>query len=246
MTRLATFVADLIRMERVAQATEIKVMQSAAFREAYLELAPEFERTTGHRLVTLWVPSVQMLNRLKGGETVDVVILSSSSLDELIDAGMIARDSKVDLARSGVGVAVRAGAPRPDISSANAVKRALLAAKGIAYSTGPSGIFLAGLFERMGIAEQLKPKLKQVQGEPAGGVVARGEADLAFQQVSELLPVAGIDLVGPLPPDIQKITTFAAGLGIAAKEPDAGRALIRFLNAPAAVPVIRKKGMEPA
>ena len=246
MTRLATFSANLIRMERVAQATEIKVMQSAAFREAYLELAPEFERTTGHRLVTLWVPSVQMLNRLKGGETVDVVILSSSSLDELIDAGMIARDSKVDLARSGVGVAVRAGAPRPDISSANAVKRALLAAKGIAYSTGPSGIFLAGLFERMGIAEQLKPKLKQVQGEPAGGVVARGEADLAFQQVSELLPVAGIDLVGPLPPDIQKITTFAAGLGIAAKEPDAGRALIRFLNAPAAVPVIRKKGMEPA
>jgi len=246
MTRLATFSANLIRMERVAQATEIKVMQSAAFREAYLELAPQFERATGHKLVTLWVPSVQMMNRLKGGETVDVVILSSSSLDELIDAGMIARDSKVDLARSGVGVAVRAGAPRPDISSANAVKRALLAAKGIAYSTGPSGIYLAGLFERMGIAEQLKPKLKQVQGEPAGGVVARGEADLAFQQVSELLPVAGIDLVGPLPPDIQKITTFSAGICVGAKEPDAAKALIHFLTAPAAAPVIRKKGMEPA
>jgi molybdate transport system substrate-binding protein len=230
----------------MAHATEIKVMQSAAFKEAYLELAPEFERTTGHRLVTLWVPSVQMMNRLKGGETVDVVILSASALDELTQAGRVVPGSRVDLARSGVGVAVRAGAPKPDISSAEAVKRALLAAKAIAYSTGPSGIYLAGLFERMGIAGQLKPKLRRVQGEPAGGVVARGEADLAFQQVCELLPVAGIDFVGPLPPDIQTITTFSAGLCVGAKEPDAARELVRFLTAPAAAPVIRKKGMEPA
>jgi molybdate transport system substrate-binding protein len=233
-------------MERMAQATEIKVMQSAAFKEAYLELAPEFERTTGHKLATLWVPSVQMMNRLRSGETVDVVILSASALDELVQAGRVVPGSRVDLARSGVGVAVRAGAPQPDISSAEAVKRALLGAKGIAYSTGPSGLYLASLFERMGIADQLKPRLRQVQGEPAGGVVARGEADLAFQQVSELLPVAGIDLVGPLPPDIQKITTFAAGICVGAKKPDAGQALIRFLTAPGAAPVIRKKGMEPA
>jgi molybdate transport system substrate-binding protein len=233
-------------MERMAQATEIKVMQSAAFKEAYLELAPEFERATGHKLVTLWVPSVQMTNRLKGGETVDVVILSASSLDELIQAGRVVPGSRVDLARSGIGVAVRSGAPKPDISSGETVKRALLNAKAIAYSTGPSGIYLASLFERMGIADQLKPKLRRVQGEPAGGVVARGEADLAFQQVSELLPVAGIDLVGPLPPDIQKITTFSAGICVGAKEPDAAKALIHFLTAPAAAPVIRKKGMEPA
>ena len=230
----------------MAQGTEIKVMLSAAFKEAYLELAPQFERATGHKLVTLWVPSVQMMNRLKGGETVDVVILSAGSLDELIQAGRVVPGSRVDLARSGVGVAVRAGAPKPDISSGETVKHALLNAKAIAYSTGPSGIYLAGLFERMGIAEQLKSKLRRVQGEPAGAVVARGEADLAFQQVSELLPVAGIDLVGPLPPDIQKITTFSAGICVGAKEPDAAKALIHFLTAPAAAPVIRKKGMEPA
>jgi molybdate transport system substrate-binding protein len=223
--------------------TTIKVMASAAFKEAYKELVPQFERASGHTVETLWVPSVQMMSRLKGGETVDLVILSAASLDELMKAGIIA--TRYDLAKSGVGVAVRAGAPKPDISSGEALKRAVLAAKSIVYSTGPSGIYLAGLFQHMGIAEQVKPKLKQVQGEPAGASVARGEAEIGFQQVSELLPVPGIDLVGPLPPDVQQITTFSAGLHVGAKEPDAARALVKFLTAPAAAPVIRKKGMEP-
>ena len=222
----------------------IKVMLSAAFKEAYLELVPQFERTSGHKVENLWVPSVQMMSRLKGGETVDLVILSAASLDELRKAGFIS--DRTDLARSGIGVAVKSGAPRPDISSGEAVKRAVLAAKGIAYSTGPSGIYLMGLFQRMGIAESLKSKVKQVQGEPAGGVVARGEAEIAFQQVSELLPVPGIDFVGPLPADIQQVTVFSAGLHAAAKQPDAARALVKFLTAPAATAVIRKKGMEPA
>jgi molybdate transport system substrate-binding protein len=222
----------------------IKVMASAAFREAYLELVPQFERASGHKVTTLWVPSVQMMSRLKGGETVDVVILSAASLDELIQAGIIG--DRVDLAKSGVGVAVRAGAAKPDISSGEALKRAVLAARSVVYSTGPSGIYLAGLFQRMGIAEQVKTKLKQVQGEPAGAVVARGEAELGFQQVSELLPVPGIDLVGPLPPDVQQITTFSAGLHVKAKELDAAKALVKFLTAPAAAPLIRSKGMEPA
>jgi molybdate transport system substrate-binding protein len=222
----------------------IKVMASAAFREAYLELVPEFERASGHKVTTLWVPSVQMMSRLKGGETVDLVILSAASLDELVAAGIVA--NRVDLATSGIGIAVRAGAPKPDISSGEAVKRAVLAAKSVVYSTGPSGIYLAGLFERMGIAAQVKGKLKQVQGEPAGGAVARGEAEIGFQQMSELLPVPGIDIVGPLPPDIQQITAFSAGLHVAAREADAAKALVRFLTAPAAAPVIRKKGMEPA
>ena len=222
----------------------IKVMASAAFREAYLELVPPFERASGHRVTTLWVPSVQMMTRLKGGETVDLVILTAASLDELVTAGIIA--NRVDLARSGIGIAVRAGAAKPDISAGEAVKRAVLAAKSVVYSTGPSGIYLAGLFERMGIAGPVKAKLKQVQGEPAGGVVARGEAEIGFQQMSELLPVPGIDIVGPLPPDIQQITAFSAGLHVAAKEADAAKALVRFLTAPAAAPVIRKKGMEPA
>jgi molybdate transport system substrate-binding protein len=222
----------------------IKVMASAAFREAYLELVPQFERASGHKVTTLWVPSVQMMSRLKGGETVDVVILSAASLDELIQAGIIG--DRVDLAKSGVGVAVRAGAAKPNISSGEALKRAVLAARSVVYSTGPSGIYLAGLFQRMGIAEQVKTKLKQVQGEPAGAVVARGEAELGFEQVSELLPVPGIDLVGPLPPDVQQITTFSAGLHVKAKELDAAKALVKFLTAPAAAPLIRSKGMEPA
>ncbi len=219
-------------------------MLSAAFKEAYLELVPQFERASGHKVESLWVPSVQMMTRLKGGESVDLVILSAASLDELRKAGLVS--DRTDLARSGIGVAVKSGARRPDISSGEAVKRAVLAAKGIAYSTGPSGIYLMGLFQRMGIAEAIKSKVKQVQGEPAGGVVARGEAEIAFQQVSELLPVPGIDLVGPLPADIQQITVFSAGLHAAAKQPDAARALVKYLTAPAAAPVIRKKGMEPA
>jgi molybdate transport system substrate-binding protein len=225
-------------------ATKIKVMLSAAFKEAYLELVPQFERGTGHKVESLWVPSVQMMSRLKGGETVDLVILSAASLDALRNAGLIS--DRTDLARSGIGVAVKSGARKPDISSGEAVKRAVLAAKGIAYSTGPSGIYLMELFQRMGIAESIKSKVKQVQGEPAGGVVARGEAEIAFQQVSELLPVPGIDFVGPLPADIQQITVFSAGLHGAAKQPDAARALVKFLTAPAAAPVIRKNGMEPA
>jgi molybdate transport system substrate-binding protein len=223
---------------------EIKVMLSAAFKEAYLELVPRFERASGHKVENLWVPSVQMMSRLKGGETVDLVILSAASLDELRKATLIS--DRTDLARSGIGVAVKSGARKPDISSGEAVKRAVLAAKGIAYSTGPSGIYLMELFQRMGIAGEIKSKVKQVQGEPAGGVVARGEAEIAFQQVSELLPVPGIDFVGPLPADIQQITVFSAGLHAAAKQPDAARALVKFLTAPAAAPVIRKKGMEPA
>jgi len=223
---------------------EIKVILSAAFKEAYLELVPQFERSAGHKVESLWVPSVQMMSRLKGGETADLVILSAASLEELRKAGLISE--RTDLARSGIGVAVKSGARKPDLSSGEAVKRAVLAAKGIAYSTGPSGIYLMGLFQRMGIAETIKSRVKQVQGEPAGGVVARGEAEIAFQQVSELLPVPGIDFVGPLPADIQQVTVFSAGLHAAAKQPAAARALVKFLTAPAAAAVIRKKGMEPA
>jgi len=226
--------------------SEIKVMASAAFKEAYLELVPEFERATGHKVVTLWVPSVQMMSRLKGGETVDLVIMSAASLDELIGAGIVVAGDRYDIARSGIGIAVRAGAPKPDISSGEAIKRAVLAAKAIAYSTGPSGVYLAGLFQRMGIAETIRDKVKISQGFPAGSFVASGEAELAFQQISELLPVPGIELVGPLPADVQQITVFSAGLHVGAKAPDAARALVKFLTAPAAVPVTRKKGMEPA
>jgi molybdate transport system substrate-binding protein len=228
-------------MSRVA---EIKVMASAAFKEAYLELVPGFERASGHEVVTIWIPSVQMMSRLKDGEKVDLVILSAASLDELLKAGIISE--RFHLAKSGVGVAVRAGGPKPNISSGEALKRAVLAAKSIVYSTGPSGIYLAGLFQRMGIADEIKSRVKQVQGEPAGASVARGEAEIGFQQMSELLPVPGIDIVGSLPAEVQQITVFSAGLHAGAREPDAAKALVKHLTAPAAAPVIRKKGMEPA
>lgn len=224
--------------------SEIKVMASSAFKEAYLELVPQFERSSGHSVSTQWVPSVQMMNRLKGGERVDLVILSAASLDELAAAGIV--KERRDLAKSGVGVAVKAGASRPDISTGDAVKRTVLAAKSIVYSKGPSGIYLARLFERMGITNAIAHKVKQVQGEPAGAAVARGEAEIGFQQVSELLPVPGIELVGPLPPDIQEITTFSAALHVAAVEPDAAGSLVAFLTVPAAAPVIRRTGMDPA
>jgi molybdate transport system substrate-binding protein len=141
---------------------------------------------------------------------------------------------------------VRAGSPKPDISSGDALKRALLAAKSIGYSSGPSGVYMEGLFQRMGIADEIKPKLKQTQpGNPVGEVIARGEAEIGFQQVSELLPVAGIDFIGPLPPDVQHTTVFSGGIHTGAKQPDAAKALVKFITAPAAASVIKKKGMEP-
>jgi molybdate transport system substrate-binding protein len=221
-------------------------MSSNAFRQAYLELVPEFEKASGHKVVTSFVGGADLMKRMKAGENTDLVILPGNSVDELIKLGKVVPGSRVDLAKSGVGVAVRAGAPKPDISSGDALKRALLAAKSIGYSSGPSGAYLAGLFQRMGIADELKPKIKQAPpGVAVGDLIARGEVEIGFQQVSELLSIKGIDFLGPLPPDTQHITVFSAGLHVSAKEPGAAKALVRFLTSPASEPVIRKRGMEP-
>lgn len=223
---------------------EIKVMLTAAFKEAYLELVPEFERTTGNTVTSLWVTSVDMMMRLKAGEVIDFAILAAKAADELAAAGIVGE--RAVLATCGVAAAVRTGAPKPDLSSAEALKRAVLAAKGIVYSRGPSGVYLKGLFERMGIADTIASKVTICHGEPAGAVVARGDAELGFQQMSELLPVPGIDIVGPLPPDIQEITTFVAALHKRAPQAEAARALIEHFTSPQAAPVIRRKGMDPA
>ncbi len=216
-------------------------------REALLELFPMFERASAHKPMPTFVGGVDIMKRMAAGETCDLVIMSGPQIDQLIAQGKLKAGSRVDLVRSGIGVAVRAGAPRPDISSAEAIKRALLAAKSIAYSSGPSGVYLANLFAKMGIAEALKAKVNPVPpGVPAGSLVARGEAEIGFQQISELLPVAGIDLIGPLPADIQEITVFSGGIHAAATQPDAARALMTFITSPAAVPVIKKKGLDPA
>lgn len=225
---------------------QIEVMSSVAIKAAYLELQPQFERASGHTVVTKWIPGVDVLKRVKEGESSDIVILQAKDIDTLIAAGRIDPNGRFELAKSGVGVAVRAGAPRPDISTTDALKRALLAAKGISFSTGPSGVYMLELFEKLGIANDIKPKLKQIKGEPSGAACARGETELAFQQVSELLPVPGIDLIGTLPPEVQKVTTFCAGLQKTAREVAAAKEWIAFIKSPAAADAIRKSGMEPA
>ena len=239
-TTLAAALAGTLIGTGMTQAADINVLASNALKEAYLELVPSFEKATEHKVATTWAGTNDIKKRMAAGETYDLVIMAGPALDELVKQG------KIDLAKSGVGVAVRAAAPKPDISSGDALKRALLAAKSIAYSSGPSGVYMEGLFRRLGIADEIKPKLKQTQpGNPVGEVIARGEAEIGFQQVSELLPIAGIDYIGPLPPDIQHITVFSGGIHTGAKQPDAAKALVKFITAPAAVPVIKKKGMEP-
>lgn len=222
---------------------EIKVMQTAAFKTAYEELVMQFERISGHKVTTLWTPSLEMMRKLKAGDVVDVVIMSAAAIDELTTHGVLGQ--RIDLATCGIGMAVRAGAPKPDMSSGEALKRAVLAAKSLVYSTGPSGIYLKELFERWGINEVIKSKVLIVKGEPAGAMAARGEAELAFQQVCELLPVPGVDLVGALPEDIQKITTFSGAVHVNALQPAAATALLKHLSAPTAASVIVKAGMGP-
>jgi len=209
------------------------VLGTPAIREAYAELVPGFERSAGHNVATTWTGTADVVKRLSAGQVFDAVIAASDTLHELTDRGHIVTGSCTEIARSGVGIAVRAGAPRPDVGSADAVKRALLAAKTIGISTGPSGVYMNRLFEQLGIAAQVKPKLKI---SPPGGAVAemivKGEADLGFQQVSEIVHVAGAQLVGPLPAEIQRVTVFSGGVHAGSREPEAAHALLRFLSAP--------------
>ena len=228
----------------MAEAAEINVMSTVAFKDAYLEMLPAFERTSGHKVVTQWVPTVEVLRRIKAGETVDLVLMAANGLEDLAKAGKIESASQTPFVKSGVGMAVRAGAPRPDVSSVETFKRALLAAKSVGYSTGPSGSYLVGLFERLGIAADIKTKTKLIQGEPVGEFVARGEAEIGFQQIPEILPVKGIQYLGPLPAEIQYTTVFSAGLHTAARQADAARAWIKFLKTPEAAVFYKKYGME--
>jgi molybdate transport system substrate-binding protein len=211
-----------------------------------LELVSAFEKSSGHRVTTIWGGTEGITKRVGGGEVVDIVLIAAPNIDKLIAEGKLVAGSRADFAKSGVGIAVRSGLPKPDVSSGEAVKRAVLAAKSVAYSSGPSGVYVADMLKRMGIAEQVKDKVKQpASGMPVGELLARGEADLGFQQVSELLHVKGIDYLGPLPAEIQNITVYSAALHTAAPAPDAAKALLKILTAPAAGPIIKKVGMEP-
>jgi molybdate transport system substrate-binding protein len=240
---------------RAASAADVQVMISSGFHGVYSELAPAFERASGHHLVTIRGPSMgdspeAIPARLARGEAADVVILDGGAADELGKQGMVRSDSKVDLARSLIGMVVRSGAAKPDIGSVETFRSTLLAAKSIAYSDSGSGTYLSTtLFPKLGVAEQIAGKSRKVRGPPSGepvaAVVARGEAEIGFQQVSELIHVPGITFVGTIPAEVQPAIFFAGALTRTVRQPEAASALIRFLASPEAAPVISKAGLVP-
>jgi molybdate transport system substrate-binding protein len=248
---LALGVAAALSLAGIAQAAEVHVMISGGLAAAYNALVPEFEKATGNKVVTTYGPSMgttvnAIPMRLDRGEPADVLILVGYALDDLIKKGKAAAGSRVDLVNSKIGVAVKAGSPKPDISTADTVKRALLAAKSVAYSDSASGVYISTeMFDKLGIAAEMKDKAKKIPATPVAEIVARGEAEIGMQQISELKPVPGIDIVGPLPENLQKVTVFSAGIASASKEPEAGKALIKFLASPAARETIINSGLEP-
>ena len=249
--KAVAILAGTLLSAHALHADEIRVMTSGAFAAAYLDLVAPFERATSHRVITeatlTGVREGSIPSRIRRGEAVDVVILPDASLNELMKEGLILAATRVPLARSGIGMAVRAGAPKPDISTVEALKRALLQARSIAYSAQVSGIYLSTeLFPRLGIADAIKGKTQVVERELVGAVVARGEAEIGFQQVSELLAIKGIDFVGPLPQELQRVTLIAAGVAAGAKSPEAARALIAFLASPEGQKAMTKYRMDPA
>jgi molybdate transport system substrate-binding protein len=244
------FVAGILPCT-TASAAEVRVMISGGFSAAYQELIPKFEQATGNKVVTAYGPSMgTTINaipiRLARGEPVDVIIMVGYALADLSKQGKVVADSRVDLAQSKIAMAVRAGTPKPNISSVSAFKNALIEGKSIAYSDSASGVYISTeMLQHLGIADQVKNKARMIPAEPVGAVIARGEAEIGFQQVSELLPITGIDIVGLVPAELQKITVFSAGVATNAQEPTAAKALIQFLSSPVAAPAIIKSGMEP-
>ena len=242
-------VATALSLAGTAQAAEIHVMISGGLAPAYNALVPEFEKATGNKVVTAYGPSMgttvnAIPMRLDRGEPADVLILVGYALDDLVKKGKAV--NRVDLVNSKIGVAVKTGAPKPDISTADAVKRALLAAKSVAYSDSASGVYISTeMFKNLGITDEMKDKAKKIPATPVAEIVAKGEAEIGMQQISELKAVAGIDIIGPLPDSLQKVTVFSAGIASASKEPEAGQALIQFLGSAAARKTIVDSGLEP-
>lgn len=228
-----------------AEAAEVKVIGATPMTAVIKELGSQFERDTGHKLITKFVSGTLVKQEIDAGQTFDVIVSITPAIDGLVKEGKIAAGTRTDVAYAGVGVGVRAGAPKPDISSVETFKRALLNAKSVAHSkTGASGTYFKGLLERLGIAEQMKPKLRPMPADTIAQAVPTGQAEMIVVTIP-IIMVPGAELVGPVPSELQFYNSFAAGVGAGAKEPEAAKALIRFLTSPQAVPVLKAKGMEP-
>ena len=247
---VALIVSTGVLFAGTAFGEDIRIMSAGGMAAAHLALVPEFERATGHKVVTdatsTGIGRDSIASRVRRREPVDVLILTRDGIDELITEGRVVAASRVDLARSSIGMAVRRGAPKPDISSVDALKRALLEAESIAYSAQVSGVYLSTeLFPRLGIVDQVMKKSKRVDVGRVGAVIARGEAAIGFQQISELLEVPGIDYVGPLPAEVQRVTVFSAGVAVGARNADAARAFIEFFSSAKGVETMSKSGLDP-
>lgn len=230
---------------------KLTVMISGGLTAASHTLFPAFERKADCKIVAVFGASMGTVpdaipNRLQRGEAADVVVLASEAVSELVEQGKVVESSRVDLAESVIGMAVRAGAPKPEINTVEQLKQVLINAKSIAYSGSASGVYLATqLFPRLGIADQIKSKCKRVEGEMVGSVVARGEAEIGFQQMSELQPIQGIDIVGPLPSEVQKITVYSGGIIVGSEHPQLATQFLRFLASPEAAQDIANSGLRP-
>jgi molybdate transport system substrate-binding protein len=251
LSRLAAIAVFLIAQAGLVTAAEVKVFSTIGVQAALEELAPKFEQATGNKLNITWATAAILVKRVQAGETADLMVLTKQSLDALTKDNKATTGSEAIFANSGIAVVVKKGAPKPDISTPDAFKQALLNAKSIAWSDpaagGASGVHFAKVIDRLGIADQVKAKTKHPppSGNTANLVVA-GEAELAVQQEPEVMSVAGVDMVGPLPGDLNNITVYAAGIGAGSQQSDAGNALIRFLHTPEAQAVFKAKGLKPA
>jgi molybdate transport system substrate-binding protein len=238
--------AALLLLSSIAHAAEVKLLASGALKEAYLELLPDFEKVSGHRVTVAWSSSTDIQKRIMAGEVADLIILGNAGTEELLKQGKLVGNTRAIFAKSGIYVAVRSGAAMPNISSVDALTNSVLTARAVAYSEGASGTYLVTMFQRLGIYDQVRTKAVVAKAnEPVGDKLVRGEADIGFHQLSELIPVKGIQIVGPLPPDLQHITVFSGAIHSEAKEANAGKALIEFLTAPAAGQSFRKHGLDP-
>jgi molybdate transport system substrate-binding protein len=236
----------LLMLPQAGHAAEIKVLSGTGPRAAVRELVTQFERATGHKVAIQFHVNAEVKRKIKAGETFDATVLNPDVLDDLIRQGKVSAASRASIGRAGVGVAVRAGAPKPDIASSDAFRRTLLNAKSVAFpDEGASGRYFVGLLGRLGIADEMKPKLKPMPASDTVEIVARGEAEMVVVVMPRMAGVLGVEVVGPLPAALQAYIGFAAGVGADAKEPDAAKALVRFLTSSEAAPVLRAKGIEP-